>query len=67
MHIAANGARTLVRDEVSDLMLARALVGKGNRGAGIRNMSYRYALEINDGPAIIAGIDTPDSAESDSG
>ena len=43
--IEANGDRVLVRDDVSDPALARALVCQGNNGARIRCEAHCYLAE----------------------
>jgi hypothetical protein len=40
--IEADGKRVLVRDDVADGRLARALVSEGNNGAAIRGEPHRY-------------------------
>lgn len=40
--IEADGKRVLVRDDVVDRNLARALVSQGNSGAAIRGQPHRY-------------------------
>jgi len=40
--IEADGARVLVRNDVVDQSLARALVSEGNNGAAIRGELHRY-------------------------
>ncbi|WP_186138368.1 hypothetical protein [Burkholderia gladioli] len=40
--VEADGKRVLVRDDVAESSLARALVSEGNNGAAIRGMPHRY-------------------------
>ncbi|GJH04609.1 hypothetical protein [Paraburkholderia terrae] len=40
--IEADGKRVLVRDDVAEGSLARALVSEGNNGAAIRGEPHRY-------------------------
>ncbi|MEZ2310521.1 hypothetical protein AB6809_28150 [Paraburkholderia sp. RCC_158] len=40
--IEADGSRVLVRNDVVDRSLARALVSEGNNGAAIRGEPHRY-------------------------
>lgn len=40
--VDADGKRELVRDDVADRELARALVSQGNNGAAIRGEQHRY-------------------------
>lgn len=52
--IEADGKRVLVRDDVTDRQLARALVIEGNNGAAIRGESHRY-VAVPDPDAVDAG------------
>ncbi|WP_059414438.1 hypothetical protein [Cupriavidus basilensis] len=45
--VEANGVRTLVRGDVADIGLARALIKAGNHGAAIRHMPHHYELSTD--------------------
>ncbi|HDR9510424.1 hypothetical protein C5615_29870 [Burkholderia cepacia] len=49
--IEADGKRELVRDDVVDRGLARALVSEGNNGAAIRGEQHRY-IAVPDPDAV---------------
>lgn len=53
--IEANGERVLVRDDVSDKILARALVDQGNHGATVGGMTHRYHVVPD--PDVILPLD----------
>ncbi|MGY6125393.1 hypothetical protein ACW9YV_07840 [Paraburkholderia strydomiana] len=53
--IEADGKRVLVRDDVTDRQLARALVTEGNNGAAIRGEPHRY-VAVPDPDAVDAKI-----------
>lgn len=52
--IEADGKRVLVRDDVVDRSLARALVSQGNHGATVRGEPHRY-VAVPDPDAVDAG------------
>lgn len=43
----ADGKRVLVRDDVAEGHLARALVSEGNNGAAIRGEPHRYVAVLD--------------------
>ncbi|WP_186042757.1 hypothetical protein [Burkholderia gladioli] len=49
--IEADGNRVLVRDDVVERSLARALVNQGNNGAAIRGEAHRYVAVPDADPA----------------
>jgi hypothetical protein len=51
--IEADGKRVLVRDDVSEGRLARALVNEGNNGTAIRGEPHRY-VAVPDPDAVDA-------------
>ncbi|MGY6123765.1 hypothetical protein ACW9YQ_34595 (plasmid) [Paraburkholderia strydomiana] len=53
--VEADGNRVLVRNDVVDRSLARALVGEGNNGAAIRGEPHRYVA-----------VPDPDAVDADS-
>lgn len=52
--IKADGKRELVRDDIVDRGLARALVSEGNNGAAIRGEPHRY-VAVPDPNTVDAG------------
>ncbi len=53
--IEANGERALVRNDVADKMLARALISHANHGAAVRGEAHRYQA-VPDPDAIVSEL-----------
>jgi len=62
--IEADGNRVLVRNDVVDRSLARALVSEGNNGAAIRGEPHRY-IAVPDPDAVDAKIKRADLPAAD--